>query len=94
METTRKEITIEQFIETAKSIKLTEPGARILERIQQGYTLRVINRHRMNGGEIVWVNSFGQESNAGHIYKAFFNLQHKVSRRLNVWDIKIIGLWN
>lgn len=59
--------------------KFSDPQQLIIERLRQGYRLRTINAHRMNGGTIVWVNPNGNEEHAGHIYRALQHLLWKLN---------------
>jgi hypothetical protein len=78
-----KTVTVEEFLTASKLAKLTAPQRVITDRLEVGWRFRLINRHRMNGGTIVWVSPYGTEQDAGHIYKALQHLRWAVRPFLN-----------
>lgn len=72
-----------QTILDSKKIKLTPPQKAIADRLLKGYKIIVVNQHRMNGGEWMWISD---ETNlktieyAGSVYKAFWNLEHNIRK--------------
>lgn len=89
----KKSITVEEFIQGMKSVKLTDPQKKVLKRLEDGYRLRTINAHWQNGGEMVWVSENGNEYPASHIYKAYCNLRYYKSRPVFGNDFEVTGMW-
>tara|TARA_R100001443_G_scaffold48503_1_gene60892 strand:- start:1218 stop:1484 length:267 start_codon:yes stop_codon:yes gene_type:complete len=72
---------IEEFKQVIEGVKFTPPQQKIVDKLLRGYEIRVVNRHRMNGGEMKWKEPNSEYLQyAGKIYKAFFNI---------FWQIKI-----
>jgi hypothetical protein len=76
---------IESFKEIIKGVKFTPPQQKIVDKLLKGYTIRVINKHRMSGGEYVWKkpNSENLEY-AGKIYKAFWNVLYQIRKQKGI----------
>lgn len=72
---------IEKFKNVIQGIKFTPAQKLIVDKLLKGYEIRVVNRHRMNGGEMMW-KSPNNESlmHAGKVYKAFFNVFYKIEK--------------
>jgi|TARA_R110001606_G_C15403403_1_gene653620 hypothetical protein len=70
---------IEIFQTLIKEIKFTPPQQKVVDRIMKGYSIEVINRHHMNGGEMRWKHPDSEYLDpAGSIYKSFFNTMRKI----------------
>lgn len=79
-----------QTILDSKKIKLTPPQKVIADRLLKGYKIIVVNQHRMNGGEWMWIadeTDLETIMYAGSVYKAFWGLDRNI--RKSFPDFKI-----
>lgn len=83
--------TTAEFIEVAKTLKLTPLQSKIVKMLENGYRLSVKNPHYANGGEIVWYKDENY-SYAGHIYHALQHLQWKIENSCEC-NLDIIDLY-
>ena len=68
-----------------ENVKFTKPQRSIVVKLLQGAKLTVVNSHRMNGGEFMWVDYPGADpSYAGKVYKAFFNIFYQIKKQTGV----------
>ncbi len=73
---------INKFKQVIDGVKFTTPQQKIVDKLLQGYEIRVINRHRMNGGEMMWKNPNCEDLQyAGKVYKAFFNVFYQIKKQ-------------
>ena len=77
---------IANFIKVANTVVLTDPQKTILKQYERGYKLKLINSHHMSGGSYVWEDEHGQESYAGKVYRAFWNVIWKIEKIYEHFD--------
>lgn len=87
-----EKVSIEQWLEIANSIKLTTPQQKVVDLVSKGNRLKIVNAHHCSGGEIVWVNTSGNDMGAGHIYKAYQYLHYAMKRKVG-YDVICDALW-
>lgn len=44
-----------------RKVSFTKPQARIMERLLRGEKVEMVNTHRMNGGDFIWVSKYDYE---------------------------------
>lgn len=70
---------IEKFNSLIEDLNLTEAQKLIANKISKGFEIQVVNRHHMSGGQMMWKSPYSEDlQHAGKVYKAFFNLFHKI----------------
>ena len=70
---------IEEFKQAIKGVKFTPAQQKIVDKLLNGYEIRLVNTHRMNGGEMKWKNPNSEYLEyAGKVYRAFFNIFHQI----------------
>ena len=76
---------IEKFEKSIEGVKFTPAQKKIVDYILRGWEIKVVNKHRMNGGEMMWKtpNSDYLE-HAGKVYKAFFNVFYKIKKQKGI----------
>jgi hypothetical protein len=76
---------IEKFQKAIEGVKFTTPQKKIVNLILEGYTIEVVNKHRMSGGEMMWKNPNSEYLEyAGKVYKAFFNVFYQIKKQTGV----------
>lgn len=70
---------IEVLQDAIQGIKFTPAQKNIINMLQKGYTIKVVNKHHISGGQMKWYRD-GETMHAGKVYKAFFNTFHKIKR--------------
>lgn len=76
---------VEKFQKAIEGVKFTTPQKKIVNLILKGYTIEVVNKHRMNGGEMMWKNPNSEYLEyAGKVYKAFFNVFKQIKKQTGV----------
>lgn len=76
---------VEKFQKAIEGVKFTTPQKKIVNLILKGYTIEVVNKHRMNGGEMMWKNPNSEYLEyAGKVYKAFFNVFYQIKKQTGV----------
>ena len=56
-----------------KEVNFTEPQAKIMKRLLNGEKVILINKHHLDGGELVWYNKDGNYYGAERVYYKPFN---------------------
>jgi len=76
---------IEEFQKAIKGVKFTPAQQKIVNNLLNGYTIEVVNKHHMSGGQLMWntPNSDYLE-HAGKVYKAFFNVFYQIKKQNGV----------
>ena len=76
---------IEEFQKAIVGVKFTPAQKNIVNHILKGYTIEVVNKHHMSGGQLMWKtpNSDYLE-HAGKVYKAFFNVFYQIKKQTGV----------
>jgi hypothetical protein len=76
---------IEEFQKAIVGVKFTPAQKKIVELILKGWTIEVVNKHHMSGGQMMWKkpNSDYLE-HAGKVYKAFFNVFYQIKKQSGV----------
>ena len=76
---------IEKFEKSIEGVKFTPAQKKIVDLILRGWEIKVVNKHRMNGGEMMWKtpNSDYLE-HAGKVYKAFFNVFYQIKKQKGI----------
>lgn len=73
---------IEKFEKSIEGVKFTPAQKKIVDLILRGYEIKVVNKHRMNGGELMWKNPNSDYlQHAGKVYKAFFNVFYQIKKQ-------------
>jgi hypothetical protein len=76
---------IEEFQKAIVGVKFTAPQKKIVNLILKGWTIEVVNKHHMSGGELMWKNpNSNYLEHAGKVYKAFFNVFYQIKRQSGV----------
>ena len=79
------------------NVKFTKPQQEIVGKLMDGWRLGIVNSHRMNGGEYMWVRPGyeGREGDgleyAGKVYKAFHNISYAVYKQIGV-SVSMMGM--
>ena len=76
---------IKEFGKSIEGVKFTPAQKKIVDYILRGWEIKVVNKHRMNGGEMMWKtpNSDYLE-HAGKVYKAFFNVFYQIKKQKGI----------
>jgi hypothetical protein len=76
---------IKEFEKSIEGVKFTPAQKKIVDYILKGWEIKVVNKHRMNGGEMMWKtpNSDYLE-HAGKVYKAFFNVFYQIKKQKGI----------
>ena len=48
---------LEMFQKSIEGVRFTPPQKKIVNLILKGYEIKVVNKHRMSGGEMMWMRS-------------------------------------
>ena len=76
---------IEKFAESIEGVKFTPPQKKIVELLLKGWEIQIVNKHRMNGGEMMWKNpNSSYLEHAGKVYKAFFNVFYQIKKQKGI----------
>jgi len=76
---------VEKFQKAIEGVKFTPTQKKIVNLILTGYTIEVVNKHRMSGGELMWKNPNSDYlEHAGKVYKAFFNVFYQIKKQSGV----------
>lgn len=75
---------IEKFTESIKGVKFTPAQKKIVNLILKGWEIKVVNKHRMNGGEMMWKTPNDSLEHAGKVYKAFFNVFYQIKKQKGI----------
>lgn len=76
---------IEEFQKAIEGVKFTPPQKKIVNLILKGYTIEVVNRHHVSGGDFMWKNPNSHNlEHAGKVYKAFFNVFYQIKKQSGV----------
>lgn len=76
---------IEKFSKAIEGVKFTPAQKKVVEKILKGYEIKVVNKHRMNGGEMKWKSPYSDcLDHAGKIYKAFFNVFYQIKKQKGI----------
>ena len=76
---------IEEFQKAIVGVKFTPAQKNIVNLILKGYTIEVVNKHHMSGGQLMWKNPDSNYlEHAGKVYKAFFNVFYQIKKQTGV----------
>ena len=75
---------IEKFTESIEGVKFTPAQKKIVNLILKGWEIKVVNKHRMNGGEMMWKTPNDSLEYAGKVYKAFFNVFYQIKKQKGI----------
>jgi hypothetical protein len=75
---------IEMFVKSIEGVKFTPPQKKIVNLILKGWEIKVVNKHRMNGGEMMWKTPNDSLEYAGKVYKAFFNVFYQIKKQKGI----------
>ena len=76
---------VEKFQKSIEGVKFTTPQKKIVNLILKGYTIEVVNKHHMSGGQLMWKNPNSEYLlYAGKVYKAFFNVFYQIKKQSGV----------
>ena len=73
---------IEEFQKAIEGVKFTPAQQKIVNNLLNGYTIEVVNKHHMSGGQLMWKNPNSDYlEHAGKVYKAFFNVFYQIKKQ-------------
>ena len=76
---------IEEFQKAIVGVKFTPAQKKIVNLILKGWTIEVVNKHHMSGGQLMWKNPDSNYlEHAGKVYKAFFNVFYQIKKQTGV----------
>ena len=76
---------IEEFQKAIVGVKFTPAQKNIVNLILKGWTIEVVNKHHMSGGQLMWKNPDSNYlEHAGKVYKAFFNVFYQIKKQTGV----------
>ena len=76
---------IKEFKKSIEGVKFTPAQKKIVDLILKGYEITVVNKHRMNGGEMMWKSPNSDYlEHAGKVYKAFFNVFYQIKKQKGI----------
>jgi len=76
---------IEEFQKAIEGVKFTPAQQNIVNKLLNGYEIEVVNKHYMNGGEMMWKNPNSDYlEHAGKVYKAFFNVFYQIKKQKGI----------
>ena len=78
------ESTIDLLRKAVVGVKVTPPQQHVLNHLYAGKKIVVVNQHRANGGEWMWIDTDENPDSicyAGSIYKAFWNLKYQIKKQ-------------
>jgi hypothetical protein len=76
---------IEEFQKAIEGVKFSPAQKKIVDLILKGYTIEVVNKHHMSGGQLMWKNPNSDYlEHAGKVYKAFFNVFYQIKKQSGV----------
>jgi|TARA_B110000495_G_scaffold118645_1_gene102974 hypothetical protein len=76
---------IEMFVKSIEGVKFTQAQKKIVDLILKGYEIKVVNKHRMSGGEMMWKSPYSTSlEHAGKVYKAFFNVFYQIKKQKGI----------
>jgi len=56
-------------------IKFSQPQKDIIDKLQKGWKIWIINKHHMSGGQWMWKTPYSSNPQyAGKVYRAFWNI--------------------
>ena len=76
---------IEEFQKAIEGVKFSPAQKKIVDLILKGYTIEVVNKHHMSGGQLMWKNPNSDYlEHAGKVYKAFFNVFYQIKKQKGI----------
>ena len=73
---------IAKFTKAIEGVKFTPAQKKVVTKLLQGWEIRNINSHQLNGGEMKWKSPHSEYLEyAGKIYKAFFNVFYQIKKQ-------------
>ena len=76
---------IENFQKSIEGVKFTPAQKKIVDLILKGYEITVVNKHHMNGGQMMWKTPHSDYlEHAGKVYKAFFNVFYQIKKQKGI----------
>jgi hypothetical protein len=76
---------LEMFQKSIEGVRFTPPQKKIVNLILKGYEIKVVNKHRMSGGEMMWKSPYSTSLEyAGKVYKAFFNVFYQIKKQKGI----------
>ena len=76
---------IEKFQKSIEGVKFTPAQKKIVDYILRGWEIKVVNKHRMSGGEMMWKSPHSDYlDHAGKVYKAFFNVFYQIKKQKGI----------
>lgn len=74
-----------RFEKSIEGVKFTPAQKKIVNLILKGWEIEIVNRHHMNGGEMMWKNpNSSYLEHAGKVYKAFFNVFYQIKKQKGI----------
>ena len=76
---------LKNFESAIEGVKFTKAQKVIVSNLLKGWEIRVVNRHHMNGGTMMWKSPHSDYlEHAGKVYKAFFNVFYQIKRQKGI----------
>jgi len=76
---------VKEFEKAIEGVKFTPAQKKIVDLILKGYEIEVVNKHHMNGGEMMWKSPHSDYlEHAGKVYKAFYNVFYQIKKQKGI----------
>jgi hypothetical protein len=76
---------IENFRNAIEGVKFTPAQKKVVEKLLQGWEIKVVNSHWLSGGEMMWKKPHSEYlEHASKIYRAFFNVFYQIKKQKGI----------
>tara|TARA_A200000159_G_scaffold110221_1_gene103207 strand:- start:733 stop:1008 length:276 start_codon:yes stop_codon:yes gene_type:complete len=76
---------LKEFQKSIEGVKFTPAQKKIVDLILKGYEIKVVNKHHMSGGQMMWKSPHSDYlEHAGKVYKAFFNVFYQIKKQKGI----------
>ena len=76
---------VKEFEKAIEGVKFSPAQKKIVDLILKGYEIKVVNKHHMSGGQMMWKSPYSDYlEHAGKVYKAFFNVFYQIKKQTGV----------
>jgi len=76
---------LKNFESAIEGVKFTKPQQGIVSILLRGWEIRIVNKHHMNGGTLMWKSPHSDYlEHAGKVYKAFFNVFYQIKKQKGI----------
>jgi len=80
-----RDMKVNEFQTSIDGVKFTPAQQKIVNLILKGWEIKVVNKHHMSGGEMMWKNPNSDYlEHAGKVYKAFFNVFYQIKKQKGI----------